>query len=74
MGRVLDLDDGETHVDFMVEHPNGNTFSWPSVKDRLWMKLEDIVATKIDHSTPTGRYKRSFTFSERVLTMLQELT
>ena len=73
VGRVLDQEVDEIHVDFMVEHEKCKIFSWPSAKDRLLMKPEDIVATKIDAPTPLGRFKRSFTFSEGVLTMLRKL-
>ena len=41
---VLDVDEGELHIQCMHQVGGGNCFFWPKMKDLLWYEYENILA------------------------------
>jgi hypothetical protein len=52
IGKLVDSDDSEIEINFMQQKKQ--IFQWPTRKDQIWIKKEDILCT-MPPPNPTGK-------------------
>ena len=73
--REIDEDDGEVFVTFMTACGKyGNCFKWPTDKDELWVKPDDIIYVIPSPPQPSGKTGRIFRIPECELKKIEELS
>lgn len=68
IGKIIDCDDTEVEINFMQQKKK--LFQWPTHKDQIWIKKEDVLCT-MPPPNPNGKSGRMFKFCDDAMQSVQ---